>query len=368
MNTVVNFITSGNGTVSLFVVHKNKMTSCMVDTGHPNHRKVVGLLKEGRTSWTDEAVEKLLSLADLPKTVEAAKQTLVEKATVSKKNNSLVGTAEVRDGQVYVNNVPVHNVVSDRIVEFALAGLPVEPILRFLELLLENPSSKAQEELYDFLANRSLPLTEDGHFLAYKRVRDDWKDIHSGTIDNSIGRVVEVERKAVDPNRAHECSYGLHVGALEYVRGYGHGGHVVIVKVNPRDCVSVPRDHNAQKLRVCRYEVLYEHDENQFLKSPLYTTDGAVASGKDWIEEESDPNLSDRYWEDGWEDQGEEEDDWTSVYDESYAEYSTWKNLDHLAMEAVSRNLIETRQSGRDMGHDALVDLLSEDDANQACS
>jgi hypothetical protein len=35
---------------------------------------------------------------------------------------------------------------------------------------------------------------------------------------------------------------------------------VVIVKVNPRDAVSVPIDHSAQKLRVCRYEVVGVYD------------------------------------------------------------------------------------------------------------
>jgi hypothetical protein len=129
-----------------------------------------------------------------------------------------------------------------------------------LENLMSNPSARAISELYDFLEHRALPITEDGYFLAYKSVRSDFKDKYSGTIDNSVGKTVEFPRNKVDDDRAHECSYGLHVGALAYS---GPGGwynsasdKVVIVKVNPKDAVSVPQDHNAQKLRVCKYEVV----------------------------------------------------------------------------------------------------------------
>jgi hypothetical protein len=53
-------------------------------------------------------------------------------------------------------------------------------------------------ELYGFLEKGNLPITNDGHFLAYKKVRKDYKDCHSGTMDNSIGQVVEMERNQVD--------------------------------------------------------------------------------------------------------------------------------------------------------------------------
>lgn len=368
----VNYITSSNGTVSLFVFSQNKLVNVVIDASHPNHRKVVSLLKS-RPSWTDEEVARLLSLADMPTAVAKSAETFVTSAVKNPK--SLVGTAEVRDGQVYVNNVPVHNVISDRIVQFVSQGLPVDPILRFLELLLENPSSRAQQELYDFLANRSLPLTEDGHFLAYKRVREDWMDIYTGRIDNSIGKIVEVKREQVDDDRRHECSYGLHVGALEYVRGYGHGGHVVIVKVNPRDCISVPLDHSAQKLRVCRYEVLYKHDETKFLEKSLYTTKGAETSAKDWLDSEREESVSERYWEEDWNDDVEEgytsecengcmcDTEEAESNDDAVESYKNWA-LDSLAYEAQSRGLIKTRQEGRDMGKAELAMLLAEDDLN----
>ncbi len=37
---------------------------------------------------------------------------------------------------------------------------------------------------------------------------------------------------------------------------HSQGDNVILVKVNPRDIVAVPKDHQAQKMRVSRYEVI----------------------------------------------------------------------------------------------------------------
>jgi hypothetical protein len=75
---------------------------------------------------------------------------------------------------------------------------------------MENPSYRAVNELYGFLEKNRLPITPDGHFLAYKKVRDDYKDIHSGTMDNSVGKIVEMERNQVNDDKNQTCSSGLH--------------------------------------------------------------------------------------------------------------------------------------------------------------
>ena len=192
-----------------------------------------------------------------------------------------LGKFEVEGTKILFNGMQVHNVVADRIVQLSDAGLPFMPAVRFLENLLQNPSKRAVDELYAFLEHKGLPLTDDGHFLAYKSVRADYKDKYSGKIDNSVGKIVEVPRNTVDDNREHECSHGLHVGALAYSgpNGWYHsaGDNVVIVKVNPRDAVSVPRDHSAQKLRVCRYEVI--SDFKGAYEAPLAASDGAEFDG-----------------------------------------------------------------------------------------
>jgi len=170
----------------------------------------------------------------------------------------------VQNGEVLYNGKPVHGVIVDRILGFCEKDLDPGPLVRFLENLMQNPSARAVNELYSFLEHRKLPLTDDGCFIAYKTVNQDYTDKYSKTLDNSPGQVVEFVRNQVDDQRERTCSFGLHVGALEYAGPGGAynspGDKVVIVKVNPRDAVSVPADHSAQKLRVCRYEVLSDYE------------------------------------------------------------------------------------------------------------
>ena len=102
-----------------------------------------------------------------------------------------------------------------------------------------------------------MPITEDGHFLAYKKVRDDYKDVHSGTFDNSVGQVVSMVRNKVDENKDNTCSSGLHFCSFDYLKSFG-GTRIMILKINPADVVSIPSDHFQQKGRTCRYEVIGE--------------------------------------------------------------------------------------------------------------
>lgn len=208
------------------------------------------------------------------------------------------GKVEIKDGVVFYNGEAVHNALTSRILQLMAEKFPFEPMLKFLENLMENPSSTSVSELYSFLEHRNLPITEDGHFLAYKRVRDDWTDIHSGKISYTIGSVVEMPRNMVDDNTRNHCSRGLHVGALSYVEGYGIGGHIIICKVNPRDCVSVPNDHNFTKLRTCKLEVLEEFKGE--LTKALYNPSGQVSS-QQYEEWDSDfEDDEDDYENDSW--------------------------------------------------------------------
>jgi hypothetical protein len=122
---------------------------------------------------------------------------------------------------------------------------------------MSNPSKRAVDELYGFLEKNNLPITPDGHFLAYKKVRDDYTDVHSGTMDNGVGQIVEMERNEVDDNKDRTCSTGLHFCSQNYLNHFG-GERIVIVKINPRDVVSIPSDYNDSKGRACRYEVIGE--------------------------------------------------------------------------------------------------------------
>jgi hypothetical protein len=172
------------------------------------------------------------------------------------------GLYRITDEGVYRGTERIPDCIERRVLQFMDEGLPFEPLLKFHERLAANPSRRAVQELYKFLENKNIPIGPDGCFYGYKSVRLDWKDIHSGTFSNHIGAVLEMPRNQVDDDCHRTCSYGFHVGALEYVRDFGgsrENKHMIIVKVDPADVVSVPIDYNGQKMRVCKYVVVSEY-------------------------------------------------------------------------------------------------------------
>lgn len=186
------------------------------------------------------------------------------------------GKVTVQNGNVYYNGAPLDNSMTVRILRMYQEGENIEPMVKFLENLMENPSGRAVKELYRFLEANDLPITPDGYFLAYKNVNENYKDNHSNTFDNRVGSVCEMPRNEVmdDPNVT--CSTGLHFCSIHYLNTmWGHSGHTMIVKINPRDVVSIPVDYNNSKGRCCRYEVVAEHSKgNQdFYSTSVYSFD-----------------------------------------------------------------------------------------------
>jgi hypothetical protein len=266
---------------NLTVILKNKAHQVIPD--HTNYKLILEALP---TATEDE----LLELVDIEKAV----------ATFSD------GQVSIVNGKVMFEGEEVHGSISKRIIEFMSKGLPFEPLVKFLENLMENPSMQSQQELYDFLEHENLPITEDGCFLAYKAVNSDFKDKWKGTFNNKVGQVCEMRRAKVDDNRKVGCSQGLHAGALNYVANYGNvdaGDNIVIVKINPEDVVSVPSDCNCEKLRTCKYEVvgLYQGE----LPKPLYKAEFEADS---YVDEDEYSTVYDEYDEDYW-DQFEDDDE-----------------------------------------------------------
>ncbi|MEO7099055.1 MAG: hypothetical protein ABI162_06815 [Luteolibacter sp.] len=166
----------------------------------------------------------------------------------------LNGTVEVNHGELFFNGEAIHGVVVDRIFEFMSEGLPYEPLIKFIERLQANPSFKSRQQLYTFLEHRNLAITPDGHFLAYKGVKENYTDVHTGRFSNHVGAVLSMERAKVDDDSNQGCSYGFHAGSLEYATSFGP--RCVIVEIDPADVVSVPADCEFQKLRTCKYKVV----------------------------------------------------------------------------------------------------------------
>jgi hypothetical protein len=184
------------------------------------------------------------------------------------------GDVVIEHGIVYVLGQPIHNTIADRILGMADAGFNIEPMKLFLSNLMENPSFRAVEELYDFLEATNLPITTDGHFLAYKKVRTNYTDVHSGKMDNSIGATVQMPRNRVNDNKDQTCSAGLHFCGRSYLSSFG-GARTVVVKINPRDVVSIPSDYNNAKGRACKYVIQQELDLGED-KAPIAELEKSV--------------------------------------------------------------------------------------------
>lgn len=191
-------------------------------------------------------------------------------------------TFNSEEGLVYWKGEVLHSSLSNRIGDMWADGFNTDPLLNFCKNLFQNPSATAIHELYDFLEKNRLPITPDGCFLAYKKVREDYTDCHTGSLDNSVGEVIEMDRDTCDPIRENHCSTGLHFCGLSYLTCFG-GERVMIVKVNPKDVTSIPSDYDFAKGRCCKYEVVDEYGGTDVQRYEAWSSSVA-----DWDDEYQD--------------------------------------------------------------------------------
>jgi len=260
--------------------------SYTIDTDHPKYQQALEAVRQ--KDWTG-----FVNLVNISQQVQ----------------DYFNGTdVEIKDGSINFHGRVVHNTLTKRIIGFIREGLPHEPLLNFFKNLMENPSKRAVDELYDFLEAGELPITEDGCFLAFKNVRSNYFDIHSGKNDNSVGKVCEMPRNAVDEDKERTCSYGLHFCSIQYLPHFsdGENGKTMIVKINPKDVVAIPADYNNTKGRTCRYEVVAEYKEDWRSKlnrdesgfdSSLYSSNGGA-----YEEEEEEYDEEECIWSNGCDD------------------------------------------------------------------
>lgn len=227
--------------VTVFDTSNPSVSPTSFDASHPQYQLMVDAIRSGDESQ----IENMLS---------------VERAI------ALISDGRVKifeDNTITVDGETIHNSINSRIIGALSNGYDnIKYMLRFLENVSTNPSKDSATELYEFLEHCDLPLTADGHFLAYKMVREDYLDQYTGTMDNSVGKVVEMPREGVNSNRLQTCSSGLHFASLKYIHdgsyGVGTGRRLMVVKINPRDVVSIPNDYDFSKGRCCRYLVVGE--------------------------------------------------------------------------------------------------------------
>lgn len=125
------------------------------------------------------------------------------------------------------------------------------------------------EDLMKFMETAELPIADDGSILFLKRLKfrgeENGKrvfvDCHSGNIRQWVGCKVQVREDLVDPDRRQDCSNGLHVASMSYIRHFG-GDVTILGKVAPEDVFAVP-EYNTNKMRVAAYHIIAELPEEE---------------------------------------------------------------------------------------------------------
>jgi hypothetical protein len=211
---------------------------------HPNFQAV----KDSIAQYDFDAIPALLD-------VRATVNRFV--GSVNAPGFTMIGDFLALDGKPFTFDV------TDKVLNMISEGQPAEPIYNFLRKVRNNPRVAAQDELLLFCVANNFMIHADGDIIAYKSVRADYKDIHSGTILNAVGSVVEMPRQSVNDDRNRTCSTGLHFASYEYASTWagtidGVNRRLVVMKINPADVVAIPSDYNNQKGRTWRYEIIAE--------------------------------------------------------------------------------------------------------------
>lgn len=215
-----------------------------VESSHPNYTEILDALRVKR--WDD-----------IPELIDVANKL---KPWVDKQSDGTTDLqVDVAGGVILFRDTVVRGVISARILDMYADGFDISPMAKFLANLYENPSNRAVEELYGWMESNGITITEDGYLLAFKRVNNDYTSFFDNTTKNNIGLTPELPRNMVDDRSEVTCSHGLHFCSQAYLPHYAGGqGKVLLLKIHPRDVVSIPNDYNNAKGRACKYEVIDE--------------------------------------------------------------------------------------------------------------
>lgn len=168
-------------------------------------------------------------------------------------------------GRLYMIDKPDENipyVIASKLMDHINNNIPLEPLVRFWYNLRKNPNQASKDSLYTFLEKFNHPITEEGNFIAYRKVTNNngvLYDSHTGKMDNSVGKTVSMPRSQCDADVNKPCSTGLHVASLDYARGFT-GDTLIVVVVNPEHVVAVPKGEDS-KMRVCEFKVIGLYDD-----------------------------------------------------------------------------------------------------------
>lgn len=132
-----------------------------INDTHMGYQDIKNAIKNG--DW-----DKIKSLVDVKQLI----------ADFSKGNVSVYGDT------LFWKKEEMHGCIVARFIQMHKEGFPVDSLIAFMDNMMSNSSSSAIKELYDFIEKGNLPITPDGCFLAYKRIKADYTDCYTGVVLN----------------------------------------------------------------------------------------------------------------------------------------------------------------------------------------
>lgn len=226
---------------------------------------------------------------DIAKAAREIFNLMSPEAKVQEQINSsyyLSSSLSIRDGHIFFGD----NRLEETLATHMMSLLDEENVpkdekmwrsyVKFLDNLHQNADEDIRKQLFRWMeyenkAGNGFGITEDGCLVGYKgcggTVLEPMSKFtgfaivdgeeYNGHIPNRVGSVVQMPRSAVQNDPSVGCSVGLHVGTRDYAVQWAPV--LLLVKVNPRDVVSVPYECDSQKMRVCEYTVLKVTDASE---------------------------------------------------------------------------------------------------------
>lgn len=224
----------------------------IADQNHPNFQNILA----GVVADEDESV--LLGMFDITFVIGQRFDRLSDRLSAS-------------NGRIYFDGEEAHGALVDTILRFQQEGHDFLPLVNFFEKMQANPNPHSIVHAYRWLSTKNFTILPDGDVLAYKTVDDEWMSITAGRaivdgvwvegkIPNRVGSIIAMPRNEVEFDPAQGCSVGLHAATYSFARSFHVGGHMLALKINPVNIVSVPTESADAKMRVCSYEVMAEVD------------------------------------------------------------------------------------------------------------
>jgi hypothetical protein len=226
-------------------------------------RASISIMIDGEFNTVDKSAHNYEALkTELQKPEGERDESLIKSLISTKKMIEAFSYGRVKiteDERVLFDGNEITNYLAARMLQILNEGFDVKPFAKFMERVYANPQDYTRDELYEWLEAADLPIMSDGRFIAFKKVKKNYTDCHTGRFDNSVGQVLVMDRKACDPNRNQDCSTGFHFCSAGYLTHF-RGERVMVLAIDPADVTAIPRDYNRTKGRTCKYEVIGELD------------------------------------------------------------------------------------------------------------